>query len=95
MPRGKADATFGRPEWLENFRAWVARLSPATIVDLIDMLAVELRERDVGEPPAPGEAADLVRERQLVRVQQLVDDFLLAPARPARARGAAEGIAGL
>ena len=90
MPRPTVDAMFGRPEWLENFRAWAARLPPATIAKLIDVLALELRERDVGVPPARGEAADPARARQLVRVQQLVDDFLLAPTPPARAGGGPE-----
>ena len=95
MSRPKVDVMFGRPEWLENFRAWAARLSPATLAELIDVLALELRERNLGEHPALGEGADLARARQLVRVQQLVDDFLLAPTRPARARGASEAIPGL
>ena len=92
MPRPTVDAMFERPEWLENFRAWAARLSPATIAELIDVLALELGERDVGQRPARGEAADLARARQLVRVQQLVDDFLLAPTRPAGARGASKDV---
>jgi len=81
----EVDVKLGRPEWLEDFQAWVARQSPATIVDLIDVLALELRERDAGEHPAPAESAELVRARQLGRVDRLVDEFLLAPARPPRA----------
>jgi hypothetical protein len=94
MPRPNVDAMCERPKWLENFQAWVARLSPATIAELIDVLTLELRARDAGEHPGLGEGADRAQARQLVRVQQLVDDFLLAPARPGRARAASEGIAG-
>lgn len=94
MPRPNVDAMIGRPEWLENFQAWVARLSPATIADLIDVVALELREQDVGEHPALGETADMVRAHQLVRVQQLVDDFLLVPAHTVRARSTSEAIPG-
>jgi len=79
MPPPNVDAMGGRPEWLENFQAWVARLSPATLADLIDVLALELRERDVGDPRALGEAAEMVRAHQKVRVQRLVDAFLVKP----------------
>lgn len=43
MPLLKVDATLGRPGWLENFQACVARLSPAILADLIDVLSLELR----------------------------------------------------
>jgi hypothetical protein len=79
MPLPNVDVTCRRPDWLENFQAWVARLSPATLADLIDVLALELRERDVGDHQALGEAAETVRAHQGVRVQQLVDAFLVEP----------------
>lgn len=95
MPGSDVNVNLGRPEWLEDFKAWVARQSPATIVDLIDVLALELRERDAGEHPALAQGSDLMLARQLVRVDQLVDDFLLAPARPASARSLSETLPGL
>ena len=44
MPAPKKDEMLARPEWLEDFQAWVSRLSPAILADLIDVLALELRE---------------------------------------------------
>lgn len=79
MPSPNVDATCRRPDWLENFQAWVSRLSPATLADLIDVLALELGERDVGDPRVLREAAEMVRAHQGVRVQQLVDAFLVEP----------------
>ena len=76
------DETTGRPDWLVNFRAWVTRLSPAAIADLIDVLALELHERNVDGHDVLGEAAELVRGDHSARVRQLVDEFLPAPARP-------------
>ena len=74
------DETARRPDWLVNFRAWVTRLSPAAIADLIDVLALELHERNVDGHDVLGEAAELVRADQSARVRQLVDEFLAAPA---------------
>ena len=76
MPVPRSDAAFGQPEWLENFQAWVASLSPATLADLLEVLALELRERDIGDQEALGKAT--VREHHAVRVPQL-DAFLVEP----------------
>jgi hypothetical protein len=85
---------FGRADWLENFQAWVARLSPTALADLIDVLAVELRERDVGDHQALGQAAAMVRAHQGVRVQQLVDAFLVGSPSASDAPSTTDGFAG-
>lgn len=62
---------------MRNFQAWVARVSSATLTDLIDVLAVQLRERDIGDHEALRQAAEGVRVHHATRVQQLVDALLV------------------
>jgi hypothetical protein len=40
---------FARPDWLLNLEAWAARLSPADLARVVDVLALELRRRDIGD----------------------------------------------
>lgn len=71
-----AEPAFRQPNWMHDFRAWVARLSPAAVADLIDVLAVELQGRNIGDHVALGKAAATVRKHHLARLEQLVDAFL-------------------
>lgn len=61
----------------ENFQAWVARLSPAALADMINMLALEIREHDIGDHDALGQIAEAVRVHHATGVQQLVDAFVV------------------
>jgi hypothetical protein len=84
------DVTSGRPDWLHSFQAWAAGLSPETLADVLDVLAAQLRERDIGDHDALGKVAETVRVHHATRVQQLVDAFLVAePGRalPRRSSG--------
>ena len=82
MSLPRASIAVSSPDWLKNFRGWVARLPPAILADLVDVLALELRERGIGDHDALGRAAETVRVNDAARVQQLVDAFLMAEAAP-------------
>ena len=79
LPLPQAGVAPGRPAWLPNFHAWVARLSPEGLADLIDVLAVELRHRNIGDPEALAEAAETVRKDEAARVGRAVDACVTAP----------------
>jgi len=79
-----SDEILDRPAWLVNFQAWVARLSPSTIAGLIDVLATELDKRNANQDPAPGQAAENVQAHHGARIERLVGDFLVGPARGSR-----------
>jgi hypothetical protein len=49
MLRPRGHVALGRPDWLENLEGWVARVAPAILADVIDVLAAQLRERDIGD----------------------------------------------
>ena len=71
-----AEPAVRQPNWMRDFRAWVARLSPAALADLIDVLAVELQHRNIGDHVAFGKTAAAVRKHHLARLEQLVVAFL-------------------
>lgn len=84
MPIPKSNEILDRPAWLVNFQAWVARLSPSTIADLIDLLAIELDRRHADRPLAPGPAAENVQAFDGARIERLVDEFLVGSPRGSR-----------
>lgn len=75
-----------RPDWLHSFHAWVAGLSPASLADVIAVLAAELRERDIGDHEALGMVAETIRVHYATHVQELVETFLAPEARRAGPR---------
>lgn len=81
-----ADAAFRRPDWLENFQMWVARLSPAILADLIEVVALELRKRDIDDHGTLSSAGKTLREDRGARVQQLVDALWWSADVPLTAR---------
>ena len=81
MPLPEVATTSGRSDWLDNFQAWAARPSPATVADLIDVLGRSC-EWDIGDQEALGKAAGTAREHLGVRVPQLVTRFWWNPAEP-------------
>ena len=60
-----AEPTVRQPNWMDDFQAWVTRLSPAALADLIDVLAVELQDRNIGDHVAFGKTAAAVRKHHL------------------------------
>jgi hypothetical protein len=49
------------PDWLHDFRTWMAGLSPGIPADPIDVLSVQLGKCEVGDHAAVAKAAETVR----------------------------------
>lgn len=67
----------GDMDWLINFRVWVAWLSPAALAGIIDAVAQELENRDIGDQGLLSRVSDAVRNHPLSRVRSSVDAFSL------------------
>ena len=80
----KSNDVLDPPAWLVNFQAWVARLSPSTIAELIDVLTLELHQRKADRSLTPGQAAERAQASDGARIERLVGDFLVGSSHGSR-----------